>query len=69
MDLKKAYAYLGLIVTQLIFAGSSPILKLFGQENGAEPFMYILYRNVGAALVLFIIALISYRKTEIPTKR
>ena len=40
-----------------------------GQKNGAEPFMYILYRNVGATLVLFIIALISYRKIEIPTKR
>ena len=69
MDLKKAYAYLGLIITQLIFGGSSPILKLFGQKNGADPFIYILYRNVGTTLVLFIIALISYRKTEIPTKR
>ena len=69
MDLKKAFPYLGLAVAQLIFAGSSPVLKIFGQENGVNPFMYVLYRNVGGALVLFIIALLLCRKIEIPTKR
>ena len=68
MDLKKAFPYLGLAVAQLIFAGSSPVLKIFGQENGVDPFMYVLYRNVGGALVLFIIALLLCRKIEIPTK-
>ena len=69
MDLKKTFPYLGLVLAQLIYAGSSPVLKIFGQENGVDPFMYILYRNVGGALVLFIIALLLYRKIEIPTKR
>ena len=69
MDMNIICAYLGLVVTQLIYAGSSPVLKVFGEGNGADPFMYVLYRNLDAVLVTFAIALLSYRRIEIPTKR
>ena len=69
MDVHVIFAYLGLVVIQLIYAGTSPVLKAFGEGNGADPFMYVLYRNLGAFFVAFVIALVSYRRIEIPTKR
>ena len=69
VDINRICAYLGLVLIQLIYAGSSPALKVFGERSGADPCMYVLYRNTGAVLVAFAIALVSYRRIKIPTKR
>ena len=69
VDVNIICAYLGLVVIQLIYGSSSPVLKVFGEGSGADPFMYVLYRNIGAVLVAFPIALVSYRRIEVPTKK
>ena len=39
VDVNIICAYLGLVVIQLIYGSSSPVLKVFGEGSGADPFM------------------------------